>query len=206
MGSSLWAVIGILAALGRRRDTGEGAVVDVSLFETAAAWMGPYAVQYLASGEVPKRGGSGRVEIVPYQAYPAADGDFVIGAANDALFRKLCGALGHPEWAEDPRFRSNADRVKSHGALDALIEAETRKRSRAEWGAALEAAGVPCAPVQNVRELLEHEQLRALGMLQAVPGSSVPLIGLPISFDGERPAPRSGPPALGEYTDKVLAA
>jgi crotonobetainyl-CoA:carnitine CoA-transferase CaiB-like acyl-CoA transferase len=206
MGSSLWAVIGILAALGQRRATGEGAVVDVSLFETAAAWMGPYAVQYLASGEVPRRAGSGRVEIVPYQAYPAADGDFVIGAANDALFGKLCGALAHPEWAEDPRFRANVERVRNHGALDALIEAETRKRSRAEWSALLDAAGVPSAPVQNVKELLEHEQLRALGLLQSVPGSSIPLIGLPISFDGERPAPRSGAPALGEYTARVLVA
>lgn len=206
MGSSLWAVIGILCALGRRRETGEGAVVDVSLFETAAAWMGPYAVQYLASGEVPKRAGSGRVEIVPYQAYPAADGEFVIGAANDALFRKLCGALAHPEWAEDPRFCSNAERVRNHGALDALIEVETRKRGRADWCAGLEAAGVPCAPVQNVRELLEHEQLRALGLLQSVPGSSIPLIGLPLSFDGARPLPRAGAPALGEYTAKVLAA
>lgn len=205
MGSSLWAVIGILCALARRRETGKGSVVDVSLFETAAAWMGPYAVQYLASGEVPKRGGSGRVEIVPYQAYPAADGDFVIGAANDGLFRRLSDALGRPEWAEDVRFRTNADRVRNHAALDALIEAETRRRSRAEWCAILEAAGVPCAPVQDVRELLEHEQLRALGLLQSVPGSRIPLIGLPISFDGERPVPRSGAPALGEHTAKVLS-
>jgi crotonobetainyl-CoA:carnitine CoA-transferase CaiB-like acyl-CoA transferase len=204
MGTSLWAVIGVLCALGARRESGEGSVVDVSLFETAAMWMGPYAVQYLASGEIPKRAGSGRVEIVPYQAYRAADGDFVIGAPSDALFRKLAAALGRPEWADDARFRTNADRVRNHSALDPLIEAEMRKRSRAEWVTILEIAGVPCAPVQNVKELLEHEQTRALGLLQTAPGASLPGIGLPLSFDGVRPAPRSGTPALGEYTGKVL--
>jgi crotonobetainyl-CoA:carnitine CoA-transferase CaiB-like acyl-CoA transferase len=203
-GTALWAVVGILAALYRRRETGKGGVVDVSLFETAASWMNLHAVEYLASGELPGRGGSGRSNIVPYRAYRTADGDLVVAAGNDALYRKLCGALGHPEWADDPRFLSNPERVVNAAALYALIEVEMATRTNAEWIAALDAAGVPCAPVQNVREMLEHPQTRSLGILQTVPGLSVPLVGLPVSFDGVRPTPRSGPPALGEATAELL--
>jgi crotonobetainyl-CoA:carnitine CoA-transferase CaiB-like acyl-CoA transferase len=203
-GTALWAVVGILAALYRRRETGRGGTVDVSLFETAASWMNLHAVEYLASGELPGRGGSGRANIVPYKAYRTADGDLVVAAANDALYRKLCAALGHPEWADDPRFLSNPERVVNAAALYALIEAEMVKRTNADWVAALDAVGVPCAPVQNVREMLEHPQTQALGILQAIPGLSVPLVGLPISFDGARPVPRSGPPALGEATAEIL--
>jgi crotonobetainyl-CoA:carnitine CoA-transferase CaiB-like acyl-CoA transferase len=178
--------------------------VDVSLFETAASWMNLHAVDYLASGKLPRRDGSGRANIVPYRAYRTADGDLVVAAANDALYSKLCGVLGHPEWADDPRFLSNPERVVNAGALYALIEPEMAKRTNADWIAAFDAAGVPCAPVQNVREMLEHPQTAALGILQTVPGLSVPLVGLPISFDGARPAPRSGPPALGDATDAIL--
>ena len=203
-GTALWAVVGILAALYRRRETGRGGVVDVSLFETAAAWMNLHAAQFLAAGELPRKDGSGRAGIVPYRAYRTADGDLVIGAANDALYRALCAVLGHPEWADDPRFRTNPDRVKNGPPLDALIAAQIAKRTSADWIAALDAAGVPCAPVQNVKEMLEHAQTGALGILQTVPGVSAPLVGLPISFDGARPAPRSGPPALGEATAEIL--
>jgi crotonobetainyl-CoA:carnitine CoA-transferase CaiB-like acyl-CoA transferase len=203
-GTAMWAVIGILAALYRRRETGKGGVVDVSLFETAASWMNLHAVEYLAAGELPGRGGSGRANIVPYKAYRTADGDLVVAAGNDGLYRRLCGVLGHPEWADDPRFLSNPERVVNAAALYALIEAEMGTRTNADWIAALDAAGVPCAPVQNVREMLEHPQTRALGILQAIPGLSVPLVGLPISFDGARPTARSGPPALGEATPEIL--
>ena len=203
-GTALWAVVAILAALYRRRETGRGGVVDVSLFETAAVWMNMHAAQFLASGELPRRQGSGIVGIVPYRAFRTADGDLVVAAGNDALYRKLCDTLGHPEWADDPRFLTNPERVVNALALYPLIEAVMAKRTSAEWIAALDAAGVPCAPVQNVKEMLEHAQTGALGILQAVPGVSAPLVGLPISFDGARPAPRSGPPALGEATAEIL--
>jgi len=203
-GTALWAVVAILAALYRRRETGRGGVVDVSLFETAAVWMNMHAAQFLASGELPRRHGSGIVGIVPYRAFRTADGDLVVAAGNDALYRKLCDTLGHPEWADDPRFLTNPGRVVNAGALYPLIEAVMAKRTSGEWIAALDAAGVPCAPVQNVKEMLEHAQTSALGIMQAVPGLSAPLVGLPISFDGARPAPRSGPPALGEATAEIL--
>ena len=202
-GTALWGVIGILSALYRRRDTGKGGVVDVSLFETAAAWMVMHAAQYLGAGELPVRHGSGANGIVPYRAYRTRDGDLVVAAGNDELFRKLCGVLGNT-WFEESRFKTNPDRVKNADALYVMIEKEMLRRSNAEWIALLDAAGVPCAPVQNVKQMLECEQMKALGLLQDVPGSSQPLIGLPISFDHERPLPRSASPALGAHTKEIL--
>lgn len=204
VGTALWAVIGILAKLYERKATGKGGVVDVSLFETAAVWMQMYAAMYCASGEIPRKNGSGQTGIVPYRAYRTRDGDLVVPAGNDNLFRRFCMVLGHPEWADDARFRGNPERVKHAEVLYGLIEAEMARRSNAEWTALLEAAGVPCAPVQNVKQVLEHEQLEALGLLQPVPGSSIPLIGLPISFDGRRPRPGRAAPALGAHTKDIL--
>ena len=203
-GTALWGVVGILCALYRRRDTGKGSVVDVSLFETAAAWMVMHAAQYLGSGEIPTRHGSGAAGIVPYRAYRTKDGDLVVAAGNDSLFKSFCSVLSHDKWVSDARFKTNPDRVRSSKVLYPLIEAEMLKRSNAEWIAQLDAAGVPCAPVQNVAQMLEHEQMKALGLLQDVPGSSQPLIGLPISFDGHRPLPRGASPALGKHTTEVL--
>jgi crotonobetainyl-CoA:carnitine CoA-transferase CaiB-like acyl-CoA transferase len=203
-GTAMWGVIGILSALYRRRDTGKGSVVDVSLFETAAAWMVMQAAQYLGSGEIPTRHGSGAAGIAPYRAYRTKDGDLVVAAGNDSLFKKFCSVLARNEWVTDEKYKSNPDRVKNAQTLYTMIEKEMAKRSNADWITQLDAAGVPCAPVQNVAQMLEHEQMRALGLLQDVPGSSKPLIGLPISFDGHRPLPRSASPALGAHTKEVL--
>lgn len=197
MGTGMWAVIGILAALQRRAATGIGGVVDVSLFETAAAWMSVPVAQFLSSGEAPARQGSGAQGIVPYRAYRTADGELVVAAGNDALFRSLAVALERPEWPEDARFRSNPDRVAHQDILYPLIEVEMAKRPTADWMARLEAAGIPCAPVQDVGAMLDHPQTRALGLLQALPGTGVQAIGLPVSFDGERPVPRGPVPRRG---------
>jgi crotonobetainyl-CoA:carnitine CoA-transferase CaiB-like acyl-CoA transferase len=194
----------MLTALNRRRDTGRGGVIDVSLFETAAGWMSLLAAYYQASGELPTRLGSGAIGIVPYRAYQTKDSDLVVAAGSDALFRTLARVLGHPEWSDDPRFSSNPKRVENQSALYALIEAEMAKRGNAEWIALLERAGIPCAPVQNVAEMIAHEQTRALGLMQDVPDSAMKFIGLPISFDGTRPPIRSRPPRLGEHTEQIL--
>ena len=200
VGTALWAVIGILSKLHQR----QGGVVDVSLFETAAGWMNMYAAQYLACGELPRRNGSGQAAIVPYRAYRTTDGDLVVAAGNDPLFRKLCAVLGHPGWADDPRFRTNPDRVAHAQILYASIEEEMEKRPSAEWSRLLDAAGVPCAPVQNVAQMLGHEQMKALGLLQPVQGLSIPLIGLPLALDGRRPDAGRAAPALGAHTGEVL--
>jgi crotonobetainyl-CoA:carnitine CoA-transferase CaiB-like acyl-CoA transferase len=197
MGTGMWAVIGILAALQRRATTGLGGVVDVSLFETAAAWMSVPVAQFLASGEAPERQGSGAQGIVPYRAYRTEDGELVVAAGNDALFRALAGVLERPEWLEDSRFRTNPDRVAHQDALYPMIEAEMARRPTAEWIARMDAAGIPCAPVQDVGAMLDHPQTQALSLLQALPGTGVRAIGLPVSFDDHRPAPRGPVPARG---------
>jgi crotonobetainyl-CoA:carnitine CoA-transferase CaiB-like acyl-CoA transferase len=204
LGTGMWAVIGMLTALKRRTDSGRGGIVDVSLFETAAGWMSLLAANYLASGELPRRLGSGAIGIVPYRAYATRDSNLVVAAGSDALFRKLAQVLGHAEWTDDPRFASNPKRVEHQGALYALIEAEMAGRGNAEWIALLEQAGIPCAPVQNVAQMIAHEQTKALGLMQDVPDSAMNFVGLPLSFDGVRPAIRSRPPSLGEHTEQIL--
>lgn len=198
MGCGMWAAMGILASLLRRRTTGEGGVVDVSLFETATGWMSMFAAQYLAGGAMPGKNGSGQTGIVPYRAYRTADGDLVVAAGNDTLFAALARVLGHPEWITDPRFKENPQRVVHAQALYGLIEPCFLQATNAQWTARLEAAGIPCAPVQDTAQLLAHAQTAAMGLLQTPPGSSIPLVGLPVQFDGLRPEPRAAAPALGE--------
>jgi len=204
LGTGMWAVIGILTKLHQRRDSGVGGIVDVSLFETATSLVSLLVANYMASGEQPPKQGSGAIGIAPYRAYATRDGDLVVAAGSDGLFRRLSQVLGHPEWAEDPRFVSNPKRVEHQAVLYALIEQEMSGRSSGEWIALLEPAGIPCAPVQSIAQMLAHEQTKALGLLQDVPGSAMQLIGLPLSFDGVRPAIRSRPPKLGEHTDEFI--
>ena len=204
LGTGMWAVIGVLSALHTRRDTGKGSVVDVSLFETAAGYVSIFAAQYQSSGELPSRQGSGANGIVPYRAYATRDSELVVAAGSDGLFRRLAQVLGHAEWADDARFVSNPQRVAHQAELYAMIEAEMAKRSNAEWVALLDAAGIPCAPVQTIAEMVAHEQTQALGLLQPVPDSAMKFIGLPVSFDGVRPALRRRPPKLGEHTGEFF--
>lgn len=206
MGTGMWAVIGILSALMRRQATGLGGAVDVSLYETATAWMTAHVAQYHASGELPRKVGSGQVGIVPYRAYETADGELVVAAGNNKLFEGFCKAMGRQEWVSDERFIDNPSRVRHAQELYGLIEAEMRRLTNREWVERLEAQGVPCAPVQNARQMVEHPQTQAMGIVQSVPGASIQFIGLPVSFDGQRPQPRSMSPALGADTDRVLVA
>ncbi len=203
-GSAMWLIIGALAALHRRDATGRGCVIDGSLYETALHWMAVPTAQYLATKRVPRRMGSENLALAPYRAFEAADGWLVIAAGNDGQFARLAAVLGHPEWPGDARFRTNADRVGNREAINALVAAAIARQSRAHWQAALDDAGVPCAPVLSIAEVLEHPQSRALGMLQQAPDGGLPLMGLPISFDGERPPLRASAPKLGNATAAVL--
>jgi len=197
-GTGMWAVIGVLSALLQRAKEPRGARVEVSLFETALSWMQVASAMHLSSGEVPGRFGSGAATIVPYRAYETSDGYLVIAAGNDGLFARLSKALGHPEWAQDPRFIGNPQRVQNREAIDALIQAEIARHDRATWIERLREASIPCAPVQDTDEAFHCEQAQALGVLQDVPGSAMRFMGLPLRLDGERPAIRCAPPALGE--------
>jgi crotonobetainyl-CoA:carnitine CoA-transferase CaiB-like acyl-CoA transferase len=198
MGTGMWAALGIVCQLMQRQTTGIGGVVDVSLFETAAAWMTMYSAQFLSSGKVPGKNGSGQTGIVPYRAFKTADGDLVVSAGNDTLFKRLCEVLNRPEWIADEKFANNPARVLHAHILNAMLEDCFVRKSSSEWSTLLDNAGVPCAPVQDVAAMLAHPQTEAMGLLQKVPGSSIPMIGLPMRLDGARPQPRSSSPTLGE--------
>ena len=203
MGTGMWCAIGILAALKRREATGRGCVVDASLYETAIAWMATHATVVQAAGRSPGRQGSGVHGLAPYQAYACSDGYLVIAAPNERLFARLAEALGHPEWAADARFDSNQKRYRNLEALNRLLEPEFARHPREYWQETLEAAGVPSAPVRAAAEVLEHEQTRALEMLQSLPGDTLRLVGMPLRFDGRRPPLRRRAPTLGQHDAEV---
>jgi crotonobetainyl-CoA:carnitine CoA-transferase CaiB-like acyl-CoA transferase len=198
----MWAVIGILAALQERGRTGRGGIVDTSLYETTIAWMSLPIASYLANGELPMRHGSGVEQIVPYQAFTAADGHLMVAAGNDNLFRRLCGVIGRPGLAEDARFRTNADRVVNRRDLIPILEEIFSAEPIAVWEARLEAAGIPNGPIQTVDRVVADPQTAALGLIQQVAGIS--LVGLPLSFDGARPPLAKLAPRLGEDNPEVL--
>jgi crotonobetainyl-CoA:carnitine CoA-transferase CaiB-like acyl-CoA transferase len=199
MGSGMWAVIGLLAALFARSNGSEGRIVSTSLFETGLAWMTVPLAGYAASGEVRKPYGSGTAEIVPYQAFEASDGWQMIAAGNDNLFRKLCGALGLESLAADPAFMTNSARVMNRERLIPQIETAVRRYSTGVLGQLLDEAGVPNAPLLGVDQVAMHPQTSALGMLASCENDDIRLAGIPLSFDGERPRARSSAPALGQH-------
>jgi crotonobetainyl-CoA:carnitine CoA-transferase CaiB-like acyl-CoA transferase len=204
MAAGMWCVIGVLAALYERRQTDQGKKIDASLFETALAWMCYHAAGFQGSGELPTRQGSGAAMIVPYRGYETKDGFIVIAAGNNKLFASLADVLGHPEWKTDARYLTNADRVTNQKELYKKIEEIVLKRTNAEWIADLDRAGVPCAPMQTIQEVLDHPQTKALEILQKSPSGDISLLGLPLSFDDKRPGFRHAPPALGEHTRQIL--
>jgi crotonobetainyl-CoA:carnitine CoA-transferase CaiB-like acyl-CoA transferase len=197
-------VIGILSALHRRTATGEGCEIGASLYETALCWTNLHMASYLASGRVPRRMGSENFGICPYKAYQARDGWVVVAAGNNNLFQRLADTLGHPEWTSEARFKSNPDRVNNRDQLNPLVAAAIAGDTAAAWVERLGRAGVPCAPVLDLAQVMAHPQFAAVGMLQDGPDGSMPLIGTPLQFDGERPPFRSHPPALGEHSAAVL--
>lgn len=204
LGTGMWTVIGILAAHAERARTGRGGIVDTSLFETSCAWMGLPIANYLASGNLPVRAGSGVAEIVPYQAFACADGHLMIASGNDNLFRKFCGVIGRAELADDPRFAKNAGRVENRAAIIEILSAALLLDTRAAWQSKLEAVGVPCGPVQTLDQVVAHPQTAALGILQTSPDGGLRTIGLPLSFDGQRPGYATVAPGLGAHTGEVL--
>ena len=206
-GTGTWAALGVLAALLEREKSGEGSVVDVSLYETALGYIGYHLAGYLADGTVPAGQGTRFPMVAPYQVFPTRDGELMIAGGNDRLFASICAVVGLPALVEDPRFRTNRDRVVNRDVLCAILEVPLRERDSAEWQELLSDAGVPAAAVADVADVVHAPQTEALGILQPVPHPTIPdlrLTALPISFDGERALHRSAPPAIGEHTSEIL--
>ena len=206
MGTGMWLAMGIITALLNRAQTGKGGVVDTSLYETALGWMTYFLPMYATTGKLPAKAGSGVSMISPYQAFETSDGELVIAAGNDNLFRKLCQMLGHPEWVADERFVSNGLRVENKPVLIPMIEEVTRTKPAAHWMELCEAAGIPYAPVQTLDQVAAHPQTEALGILREGAGGPATFFGLPMSFDGMRPDRNEPPPKLGEHDDEIKSA
>ena len=204
MAAGMWCCIGLLSALHRRNQTGEGCEIDTSLYETALAWMTVPSAIYLSSDKVPARTGSEAPMLVPYKVYRAADDYLVIAAGNDNLFGRLCDVLGVPEWKTDARFSSNPVRVKNRKILNDSIQGLIETDTRDSWIKKLDDGGVPNTPLQTVDQVLQHPQTAALGMLQSSPNGKMRLMGVPLSFDGERPGFLRDPPELGQHTKTIL--
>jgi crotonobetainyl-CoA:carnitine CoA-transferase CaiB-like acyl-CoA transferase len=197
-GTGMWAAIGILSALFARQQKHIGATVNGSLLETAIAWMSIGIANYNADGEPGSRHGSGVALIVPHRAYRTADEYLVISCANDRLFAKLCEAIERAEWATDERFATNAVRLRHRVEIDRLISERLAEHPRSYWQERLRSVGLPNAPIHTTEELVRHEQTRALGILNRPADDEIALVGLPLSFNCERPPPLASARGIGE--------
>lgn len=204
--TGLYAAIGILAALQERERTGRGRHVEVALFDASVAAMVNQAANVLIGDLVPAPMGTAHPNIVPYQAFRASDRPFILAAGNDRLFARTCEVLDRADLATDPRFATNGERVRHREELVAILEHAFAARPAAEWLAALERAGVPCAPIRRLDEVFAAPEGAAL--VEEVPdpahGGVLRLIASPIRIDGARTPIRMPPPTLGAHTDEVL--
>ncbi|MCI2417874.1 CoA transferase [Saccharopolyspora sp. K220] len=206
-GTAMWTVIGVLDALRVRDATGEGSVVQTSLLQTALMWLPSQLTGYLASGELPVKQGSGTQVIAPYQAFPTADGHLVVAAGNDNLWRRLCAAIGRDELSFDARFVDNPSRVANREELVETLSETLRKRTSAEWQEILGETGVPITAIRTLDEVVEDEQVQAVGILARAEHPRIPdftVINTPICRDGEYLGTPSAPPQLGEHTEEIL--
>ena len=206
-GTGTWAALAVLAALRERDRTGEGTHVVAALYETALGYNAYHLMGYLADGTVPGRHGTGFPAIAPYGAFPAADGELMIAAANDALFQRLCDALGLAALARDARWATNPQRVAGAHTLRAEIERVTRTIPLARLEGMLRAAGVPCAPVRTIDQVATEPQTLESGILHATPRADAPGLTAPLpplQWDGARAAADRPPPRPGEHTAGIL--
>ena len=202
------AFSGILAALLERNRTGQGCRLEVSLFETAAALLGYNFQIFWEKGSLPEKCGSGHESLCPYQAFDASDRPVLIGIANDNLWRRFTAGIGRPELGDDPRFRTNADRVARFAETVALVQSTVATRTADAWVEFCLRIGVPCAAVNSIADMLAHPHMAARGMVMDYDHPRLgPLktMAQPIQFDGKARRVAAPPPMLGEHTDQVLA-
>ena len=193
--TGVYAATAILAALHQRDRSGEGQMIDMALLDVAVSVMANQAMNYLATGTAPVKLGNAHPNLAPYAVFDCADGWIILATGNDAQYQRLCGILGLQAMAEDPRFRTNADRVSNRAAMTAMLTAETRRRSKADLLAACEVQGVPAGPINTMAEVFADPQVIARGLQIAPEG--VPGVRTPITFSGaelslDRPSPRLG--------------
>ncbi len=205
--TGLYSTVAILAALAHRDQGGGGQHIDMALLDVQVACLANQAMNYLTTGTAPRRLGNAHPNIVPYQDFPTADGDFILTVGNDGQFRKFAEVAGQPQWADDPRFVTNKQRVANRAELIPLIRQATVFKTTAEWVEQLERAGVPCGPINDLAHMFADPQVKARGLAidMAHPlAGSVPQVASPIRLSETPVEYRSAPPLLGEHTERVL--
>ena len=203
-GTGMWTAIAALAALRKRDKTGRGCVIQTSLFETAVFLISTALVQYKKTGKAPARHATGSPRQVAFGAFETKNGPLVLGVANSRLFFKLATALGRDEWTTDPRYQTNANRMEHREHLIQEIRTHILQETKEVWMERLEAAGVPCAPILTIPEVLAQPQTQAMDIMRPMPGADLEIMSLPFSIDGKRPDFRSRAPKLGEHTAEVF--
>ena len=205
--TGMYASTAILAALAHREISGRGQCIDACLFDTTVAMMAVMDMNYLVSGVPPGRAGNAHQNIVPYQVFACADGHMILAVGNDGQFAKFCAIAGRPEWALDPRFARNVDRVRNREALVPMIAAVMATRTQRAWLDALEPEGVPCGPINRVDQVFADPQLHARGMRIDMPhplAGTVPQVIAPLKLSATPLEYRRPPPLLAEHTVEVL--
>lgn len=206
--TGLYAAVAVLAALYHRERSGVGQYIDLALLDVQVACLGNQALNYLTTGRPPYQLGNAHPNIVPYQDFPAADGNFILTVGNDEQFRSFCEVAGHLEWSLDVRFATNQARVVHRDALIPLIRQVTVLRTAADWLAALEVAGVPCGPINDLAQVFADPQVVARGLQMELPhplAGRVPQVASPIRLSATPVSYRQAPPLLGEHAEWVLS-
>ncbi len=200
--TGMYTAVAVLAALYRREKNGEGAHIDMALLDTQLAVLANQASNFLVSGDDPPRQGNTHPNIVPYQPFDASDRPLVIAVGNDRQFARLAELAGHPEWASDSRFATNAARVANRAEIVPLVAEAIRGQPADYWFERLEAAGIPAGPINRISEAIADVQAQHRQTIRTIAG--VPLVGSPVRIDGERADSDLPPPALGEHTTEIL--
>jgi crotonobetainyl-CoA:carnitine CoA-transferase CaiB-like acyl-CoA transferase len=207
--TGLYTATAILAALEHRHSTGEGQYIDMALLDCIVATNSYQAQNYFTSGRVPRRMGNAHPNLVPYQVFRAGDADIIVAVGNDAQYAAFCGAIGRPELAADPRYARSGERTRNRGTLVPVIAEVMRTRAVAGWIPLLEAAGVPCGPVNDLRQVFADPQVRHRQMQITLPhtaAGAVPALASPLRLSATPVSYRRAAPLLGEHTDAILQA
>ena len=205
--TGMYAAVAVLSALWERNSSGAGQHIDMALLDTQVGWLANQNLNFLVSGEPPRRMGNAHPNITPYQTFATADGYMILAVGNDAQFARFCEAAGIGATAADPRFKDNAARVANREALEQVIAPAVKQRTTAQWIAALEPLGVPCGPINRLDQVFDDPQVKHRGMRFDLPhplAGSVPQVANPIRYSRTPLAYDRAPPLLGQHTDEVL--
>jgi len=207
--AGMYASLAIVAAIAHRERTGEGQYIDLALLDTIVAFGANQIFNWFTSGEVPKRYGNAHANLLPYEVFATADGHVILGCGNDSQFASFCKAAERPEVADDARFRTMPDRIRHRAELIPLVRDIMKRRTSRDWIARLEAANVPCGPINNYKEVFDDPQVKHRGLKIEMPhplAGTMSGIASPMRFSATPVTYEVPPPTLGQHTREVLGS